>query len=254
MVSHSLEVHHEGEGTALAVTDHHQARGRRNSQHADSTNGREHHPAGKTAAGVGHTGAVRLLTVLVLNLIIPTAQVALGVRAHSVALISDAAHNFSDFTALLIAYIANRIARKGASLRNTFGYRRAEILGALINATLLTAIAAFIIYEAIERLSRLERVTGPLVILAAGIGVLGNGLSAWLLHRDSKHNLNMRGAFLHMVGDLLGPGERDHPDLQALVLARPGFVHHDRRLHRLELLAATEDGREHFDARRSKRS
>ena len=203
MVSHSLEVHHEGEGTALAVTDHHQAPGRRNSQHADSTNGHDHHPSGKTAAGVRHTGTGRLLTVLALNLIIPTAQVVLGVRAHSVALISDAAHNFSDFTALLIACIANRIARKGASLRNTFGYRRAEILGALINAALLTAIAAFIIYEAIERLSRLERVTGPLVILAAGIGVLGNGLSAWLLHRDSKLNLNMRGAFLHMVGDLL---------------------------------------------------
>ena len=143
------------------------------------------------------------MTALVLNLIIPAVQVVFGVRAHSMALISDAAHNFSDFTALLIAYIANRIARRGASVRNTFGYRRAEILAALINAALLTGIAVFIIYEAIGRLYRLESVTGPLVIIAAGIGVLGNGLSAWLLHRDSKHNLNMRGAFLHMLGDLL---------------------------------------------------
>ena len=138
-----------------------------------------------------------------MNLVIPALQVVFGLRAHSMALMSDAAHNFSDFTALLVAYIANRIARKGASVRNTFGYRRAEILAALSNAALLTAMAAFIIYEAIERLYRLESVTGPLVILAAGIGVLGNGISAWLLHRDAKHNLNMRGAFLHMLGDLL---------------------------------------------------
>ncbi len=163
----------------------------------------DHHHAGECADHVKHAGAGRLLAALALNLIIPAVQVFFGLRAHSMALISDAAHNFSDFTALVIAYIANRIARKGASVQNTFGYRRAEILAALINAALLTAIAGFIIYEAIERLYRLESITGPLVIMAAGIGVLGNGLSAWLLHRDAKHSLNMRGAFLHMLGDLL---------------------------------------------------
>ena len=163
----------------------------------------DHHHAEECAADVRHLSAGRLLAALALNLVIPAVQVVFGVRAHSMALISDAAHNFSDFTALVIAYIAHRIARRGASVRNTFGYRRAEILAALINAALLTGIAGFIIYEAIGRLYRLESVTGPLVIMAAGIGVLGNGLSAWLLHRDAKHSLNMRGAFLHMLGDLL---------------------------------------------------
>lgn len=166
----------------------------------DAGHSRDHHHVEECAVP---TGAGRLLAALALNLIIPAVQVLFGLRAHSMALISDAAHNFSDFTALLIAYIANRIARRGASVRNTFGYRRAEVLAALINAALLTAIAGFIIYEAIERLYRFESVTGPLVILAAGIGVLGNGLSAWLLHRDARHSLNMRGAFLHMLGDLL---------------------------------------------------
>ena len=187
----------------MEVRDRKQATGTEVCAGEDAADPHLHHPAGECAAHVMHTGTGRLLAALALNLMIPAVQVVFGLRAHSMALISDAAHNFSDFTALLVAYIANRIARKGASVRNTFGYRRAEILAALINAALLTAIAAFIIYEAIERLYRLESVTGPLVILAAGIGVLGNGLSAWLLHRDAKHNLNMRGAFLHMLGDLL---------------------------------------------------
>ncbi len=163
----------------------------------------DHRHAGEHAGHVNHVGAARLLVALALNLILPAVQVSFGLRAHSMALISDAVHNFSDFTALLIAYIAHRIARKGASVRNTYGYRRAEILAALINAAILTVIAGFIIYEAVERLYRFESVTGPLVILAAGIGVIGNGLSAWLLHRDAKLGLNMRGAFLHILGDLL---------------------------------------------------
>ncbi len=195
--------HKANEGKVLEDTYEKQASGTEKPASQDSGHLHDHHHAEECAVVVSHTSAGRLVVALVLNLIIPAVQVVFGVRAHSMALISDAAHNFSDFTALLIAYIANRIARRGASVRNTFGYRRAEILAALINAALLTGIAGFIIYEAIGRLHRLESVTGPLVIIAAGIGVLGNGLSAWLLHRDSKHNLNMRGAFLHMLGDLL---------------------------------------------------
>lgn len=138
-----------------------------------------------------------------LNLLIPVVQVMGGIQARSMALISDAAHNFSDFTAVLIAYVANRIGRKGASAENTFGYRRAEVLAASLNVALLVGAAAFIIYEAIHRLHHPEAVSGRIVVLVAGIGVLGNGLSALLLHRDAAHNLNVRGAFLHMLGDLL---------------------------------------------------
>lgn len=140
---------------------------------------------------------------LVLNLFIPVVQVIGGLYAHSMALVSDAAHNFSDFTAVLIAYIANRIGKRGASTRNTFGYRRTEILAAVINVGLLLSVSVFIVYEAIHRLYHPEAVLGRVVVMVAGIGVLGNGLSAWLLHRDAGHNLNVRGAFLHMLGDLL---------------------------------------------------
>ncbi|MFO8084056.1 MAG: cation diffusion facilitator family transporter [Desulfobacterales bacterium] len=145
----------------------------------------------------------RLLATLGLNLLIPLAQVIGGVMANSVALISDAVHNFSDFMAVLISYIAFRIGRKGATVFNTFGYRRAEIMAALINVLLLTGASGFILYHAIERFFHPQAVDGLIVIILAGVGVVGNGLSAWLLHRDAAYSLNVRGAFLHMVGDLL---------------------------------------------------
>jgi len=149
------------------------------------------------------TSGPRLLATLVLNLIIPTAQIIGGLLANSVALISDAMHNFSDFTALLISYVAYRIGRRGATVFNTFGYRRAEILAALINVALLAGASGVILYHAIHRFLNPQPVNGLLVMALAAVGVIGNGLSAWLLHRDAAHSLNMRGAFLHMVGDLL---------------------------------------------------
>ena len=164
----------------------------------DSTGACSHHHV-----DVKDTSGSRLLFTLALNLIIPVAQVIGGVYAHSMALISDATHNFSDFVAILLAYIAHRIGKKGASFQNTFGYKRAEILAATINVAILIGASAFIVYEAVERFYHPESVLGKVVILLAGVGILGNGLSAWLLHRDSKHSLNVRGAFLHMIGDLL---------------------------------------------------
>jgi cobalt-zinc-cadmium efflux system protein len=152
---------------------------------------------------VNDTSGSRLLMTLALNLIIPVAQVIGGVYSHSMALISDATHNFSDFVAVLLAYIAHRIGRKGASFQNTFGYKRAEILAATINVAILIGASAFILYGAVDRFYHPQAVLGKVVILLAGVGILGNGLSALLLHRDSKHSLNVRGAFLHMVGDLL---------------------------------------------------
>ncbi len=159
--------------------------------------GHHHGPAPEDTSGS------RLLATLALNLLIPVAQMIGGVMAGSVALISDAVHNFSDFTAVLISYIAFRIGRRGATVLNTFGYRRAEIMAVLINVALLTGACGFIIYHAIERFLHPQAVNGLIVVILAGVGIVGNGLSAWLLHRDAAHSLNVRGAFLHMVGDLL---------------------------------------------------
>lgn len=164
---------------------------------ADGCADHHHGPARQDTSGP------RLLVSLALNLVIPTAQIIGGLRAGSVALISDAIHNFSDFTALLISYIAFRIGRRGASLFNTFGYRRAEIMAALMNVALLIGASGVILYHAVHRFLTPQPVNGVLVMVLAGVGVIGNGLSAWLLHRDAAHSLNVRGAFLHMLGDLL---------------------------------------------------
>ncbi len=161
--------------------------------------GGHHH----NTASVADAGGSRLLITLILNLIIPSAQIIGGLYAHSVALISDAVHNFSDFTAILIAYFAFRIGQKGVSLSHSFGYRRAEVLAALFNVIILTAVSLFIIREAVERFLHPQPVMGELVMWIAAIGVAGNGFSAWLLHKDAEHSLNVRGAFLHMLGDLL---------------------------------------------------
>ncbi len=166
-------------------------------EHTHSTYCTHHHVDVESASGS------RLLITLGLNFIIPVAQVIGGIYAGSVALISDATHNFSDFTAILVAYFAYLIGRKGASPRNTFGYQRAEVLAACFNIVILMGAAGFIIYEALHRFHHPQAVSGKLVMLIAGIGVVGNGFSAWLLHRDAKHSLNVRGAFLHMLGDLL---------------------------------------------------
>ena len=165
--------------------------------HSDNCSGHHHH------VNVEETSGTRLLITLGLNLIIPVIQIIAGVFAHSMALISDATHNFSDFMAILISYIAYRIGRKGATAENTFGYRRAEVMAALLNVIILTGACLFILYGAFQRFLTPEIVSGKIVIWAALVGIVGNGFSAWLLHRDSKHNLNVKGAFLHMLGDFL---------------------------------------------------
>lgn len=149
------------------------------------------------------TSGPRLLITLAINFSIPVVQIIGGIMANSIALISDAVHNFSDFIAILISYIALRIGRKGASTRHTFGFQRAEILGALLNVAILFCAVIFIVYEAFGRLWQPEPVSGGLVMILAGVGIAGNGFSALLLYRDSRHNLNIRGAFLHMIGDFL---------------------------------------------------
>ncbi len=155
------------------------------------------HPLSESSTGA------RLLITLALNFVIPVIQIIGGIAAHSMALISDAIHNFSDFTAILISYFALKLGKKGASLQNTFGYRRAEILAALLNVAILLGASAIIVYGAFLRLQHPETVSGGMVMGIAAIGVIGNGFSAWLLHRDAKDSLNVRGAFLHMMGDML---------------------------------------------------
>ncbi len=145
----------------------------------------------------------RLIIAMILNIIIPVSQIAGGIYANSMAIISDAIHNFSDFAALFIAFIALKISSKAPTKNYTYGFGKSEAVAALINSILLVVASGLLIKEAIERFLSVSIVSGPWVITLAAVGVVGNGFSMWLLHGGSKDNLNIRSAFLHMMVDFL---------------------------------------------------
>jgi cobalt-zinc-cadmium efflux system protein len=142
----------------------------------------------------------RLIVSLGLNLLITLLQVVGGIIANSLGLLSDAAHNMSDVVALGLSLWAVRLGRRGATPQRTFAYKRAEILVALFNSAVLVAISVFIIYEAVRRLLDPPEVSGLWVIGFAAGGLVINAFAALLL-RSHGHDLNLRAAFLHLVGD-----------------------------------------------------
>lgn len=145
-----------------------------------------------------------LLISIVLNIIITVAQLIGGIISGSLALISDAVHNFSDVISLVISYGANLLSNsKKQTKQYTFGYKRAEIIAAFINATSLIVIAIFLAFEAIQRFKVPHKINSDLVIWLAILGILVNGLSVLLLKKDSNHNLNMKTAYLHLLTDML---------------------------------------------------
>ncbi|WP_188458295.1 cation diffusion facilitator family transporter [Psychroflexus planctonicus] len=145
-----------------------------------------------------------LLIAIVLNVLITVAQVIGGIISGSLALLSDALHNFSDVVSLLISYVASFFSNKKASQNKTFGYKRAEIIAAFINACTLIVIAFFLIIEATERFFKPEIIDATLVIWLSIVAIVGNGISVWILHADAKNNMNIRSSYLHLFTDLLG--------------------------------------------------
>lgn len=125
-----------------------------------------------------------------------------GFRAHSLALISEAGHNTSDFLALLLSFVAVYFHARPATDRKTFGYRRAGVLAAFVNAIALIWIAIWLAVEAIKRFLHPQIVEPHLMMATAAVGVVMNGVLAWMLSRVGN-DLNIRGAFVHMLGDTL---------------------------------------------------
>jgi len=145
-----------------------------------------------------------LLLSIVLNILITTAQVIGGFISGSLALISDAVHNFSDVISLIISYIANILTRKKKQTKQyTFGYKRAEIIAAFINAATLIVVAIFLGIEAVKRFSAPIEIESNLVIWLAILGIAANGFSVLLLKKDAQSNLNMRSAYIHLLSDML---------------------------------------------------
>ncbi len=149
----------------------------------------------------------RLLTVsLVLTATVMLVQIVGAALTGSLALLADAAHMFTDASALVIALIASIVAARPANDRNTYGYQRAEVFGALINAVILIVLCGWIAIEAVQRLLNPGdvEVAGGLMLVVAVAGLVANAVSMWLLSAAQKTSINVRGAYLEVMGDLIG--------------------------------------------------
>lgn len=144
-----------------------------------------------------------LFISILLNILITTAQIIGGVISGSLALLSDALHNFSDVLSLVVSYVASKLAKKEASPDKTFGYKRAEILAAFVNAATLVIVAVLLIIEAIKRFKNPQEIESGLVIWLSLIAIIANGASVLLLKKDSENNINVKSAYLHMLTDML---------------------------------------------------
>lgn len=170
--------------------------------HHDEEHDQEHghaHTHGRVPAAAG--GRKGLLIALTITLFMMIAEIIGGILSNSLALLSDAGHMFTDTLALALSFIAMKFAELPATERRTYGFYRLEILAALANGAILILISLYIIYEAYLRILHPEPVRSGLMLIVAIIGLIVNILGALFLVKHHETNLNIRGAFLHIIGD-----------------------------------------------------
>jgi len=170
--------------------------------------GHEHLHGHGHAHGHGHhhhappTQVSRAFVIgIVLNALFVAAEFGFGLLADSLALVADAGHNLSDVLSLVLAWGAIQLAQRHPTPRHTYGLRRGTIVSSLLSSLLLLVVMAIIAWEALQRLRTPEPVDSNVMIVVAAVGVLINGITAWLLAADRHHDINVRAAFLHMAGD-----------------------------------------------------
>lgn len=146
---------------------------------------------------------IRLIITVLLNLLITVVEVIGGIISGSLALISDALHNFSDAISVIISYIAIRLKERDSSSKHTFGLKRAEILAAVINSSVLVIISIYLFYEAILRFQNPEPIKGILMTVVASIGLAANIAGTLLLKRDAKTSMNIRSSYFHLLSDAI---------------------------------------------------
>ena len=144
-----------------------------------------------------------LIYSILLNLLITVAQIIGGIASGSLALLSDALHNFSDVLSLGFSLIAHKLSRKKATEDHTFGYKRAELIAAFVNASTLIIVAFILIYGATDRFFHQKSIESNLVIWLSLLGIVVNGGSVLLLQKDAENNLNMKSAYLHLLTDMM---------------------------------------------------
>ena len=180
------------------IHEHHEHSHGHHHEHEHGHHGHHHH----------HTHAIeRLSTIYIvavaLNLLFVIIEAIAGIVGNSIGLLSDAGHNLSDVFSLLLAMIALKLASSHATKRFTYGHRKASVLISLLNAIILLVAVGAIIVESVEKFFHPAEVNGSLIIWTATVGIVINGLTAWALSRQQKHDINTRGAFLHMLADTL---------------------------------------------------
>ncbi|HEV2012072.1 MAG TPA: cation diffusion facilitator family transporter [Candidatus Limnocylindria bacterium] len=176
---------------------------------------------GRTAVGAHRS---RLLIVLGISSAILVTEVVIGLAANSLALLADAGHVFADVVGTALALVAISLAARPATRERSFGFYRFEILAAVLNALLLFAIAAYILFEAWLRIFDAPAVaSGPMILVAAG-ALIANGVGARLLSAGQSESLNLRGAYLEVLNDAFGAGA---VLVAALVIRFTGFVQAD---------------------------
>lgn len=146
----------------------------------------------------------RVLVALILIGCFMLVEVAGGVYSRSLALLADAGHMVSDFASLLLAWLAFRVGRRGADSKRSYGYHRFQVLASFVNALALFLISGWIVYEAIERFFVPEHVLAEPMLIVATMGLVVNIAAFWVLQGGDKKNLNVKGAAVHVLGDLLG--------------------------------------------------
>lgn len=162
-----------------------------------------HHPhGGHSARSAGNQQ--KLLLVMGVGLVLVVGEVIGGLLANSLVLLSDAVHVSTDVGAIALAYIATRIASRPANVQKSYGYHRAEVVAAFLNALALWALSAYFLYEGYQRMRAPPAVDGQLVTIIGALGLAANIGMAVVLHRGAGHNLNVRTAYAHVISDALG--------------------------------------------------
>lgn len=169
-------------------SEHHHSHGHGNSHHGHSH---------------GNLTGTKLALTIVINILITAAQIAGGIASGSLALVSDALHNFSDVMALIISYIAEKLSGRKFSAKKTFGYKRGVILAAMVNAAALIGIGGYLIFSAVERFIHPEVIDSIWVIGLALFSIFGNGVSVLLLKGEAADSLNIKSAYLHLLTDVM---------------------------------------------------
>lgn len=189
--------HHEACSTNLPSEHEHGLEHGHQHEHHDHHGHHHHH-----AHAIEKLSTIYIVAVA-LNLLFVIVEAVAGFIGNSLGLLSDAGHNLSDVFSLLLAMIALKLASSHATKRFTYGHRKASVLISLLNAIILLVAVGAIIVESIDKFFNPGEVNGSLIIWTAAVGIVINGVTAWVLSRQNQHDINTRGAFLHMLADTL---------------------------------------------------